>query len=144
MKPENNRRVFTASKRRNIFHLLGKTARDRGRWTEERFFNAIKNANGSAPDWYKDITKTKRKMDRKGIDFIIYTDKNYGYGENVYIQIKSSDFGANKFLEQSKTKRAKYKIIVLVIKIGYGEEEIRNLTFPAIQAEIDSYKKPFC
>lgn len=122
-----------------VLKILKKTERSRGFWTEERFFNAIKNANGSAPHWYRDILKTEAKMDRKGIDFIFYT--SYG---NIYVQTKSSDSGAKKFLKQSKIKRTKYKIIVLVIKIEYREEEIRNLTFPAIQAEIDSFRKPFC
>ena len=139
MKLKNNSQTQTPPTKTDILDLLESTGKGRGFWTEERFFSAIKNSNGSAPYWYKDIIKTEEKMDRKGIDFIIYTI----YG-NIYVQTKSSDYGAKKFLRQSKIKRSKYKIIVLVIKTEYREEEIRNITFPAIQAEIDLFRRPSC
>lgn len=131
MNPESQRMDKNLSRDYSI-PILGKTERSGGFLTEDRFFNAIKNANGSAPHWYKDITKTDEKMDRKGIDFIIHT--SYG---NIYVQTKSSERGAKKFLKQAKIRKSKYRIIELVIKSSCKEEEIRNMSFSTIEKEIN-------
>ena len=96
---------------------------------------AIENGNGNNPDWYNGVSKATIEQDQRGIDFIVHTS----FGD-IFIQIKSSQTGANKFLK--KTKKQKVRIIVLVIKNDYNEENIRSISFTAIQAEIDFYKKP--
>ena len=118
-----------------VLNLLRKTEKSRGFWTEERFMRAIENSNGNAPDWLKGISKSTKEEDQKGIDFIIHT--SFG---NIFVQVKTSENGANIF----KKRKRNFRIIVLVIKINYDEEKIRNISFPAIQAEIDSLKRPSC
>ena len=120
----------------HILNLLRKTEKSRGSWTEERFMRAIENSNGNAPDWLKGISRATKEEDRKGIDFIIHTVSG-----NVFVQIKSSEGGASIF---KKRKSRNFRIIILVIKIDYDEEKIRNISFPTIQAEIDLFRKPSC
>lgn len=119
-----------------ILKILEKTERSRGFWTEERFLRAIENANGNAPCWFKGISRSTREEDGKGIDFVIHTTVG-----NIFIQIKSSEAGANKFFKKIKLKRLK-NIIVLVIKIDYDEEKIRNMSFSLMKEKIDSFRKP--
>ena len=135
----NNFKVHKIPERKTnhrVLNLLRRTEKSRGFWTEERFMRAIENSNGNAPDWLKGISKATKEEDQKGIDFIIHTASG-----NVFVQIKSSEAGANIF---KKRKSRNLRIIILVIKIDYDEEKIRNISFPAIQAEIDLFKKPFC
>lgn len=106
---------------------------NKGYWTEERFKMAIENGNGNNPDWYKGISKATNEQDRIGIDFVVHTAQG-----DVLVQIKSSQTGADKFLK----KKRKFRIIVLVIRSDQNEENIRDISFSAIQAEIDLYKKP--
>lgn len=116
--------------------LLRKTEISRGLWTEERFLNAIKNSNGNTPAWFKDISKSTKEDDQRGIDFIVQTTSG-----NIFIQIKSSEYGARKFI---RNKKKNLRILVLVIKTNYHEEEIRSLSFSAMQEEVNFLKKPFC
>ncbi|MBU6430950.1 hypothetical protein KGQ29_01080 [Patescibacteria group bacterium] len=120
--------------KKNILKLLKRTERSRGFWTEERFLRAIENANGNAPCWFKGVSKSTKEEDGKGIDFIVHTV----FG-NIFIQIKSSEIGAIIF---KKRKNKNLRIIILVIKIDYDEEKIRDMSFSAIQDEIDFLKRP--
>ena len=98
---------------------------------------AIENGNGNNPDWYNGISKATMDQDQKGIDFIIHT----AFGD-IFVQIKSSEAGAKKFLNKLRTNN--FRIVVLIIKRDYNEENIRSISFTAIQAEIDFFKKPSC
>ena len=118
-----------------VFKILENIQKSRGFQNEERFMRAIENGNGNNPDWYNGISKATMEQDQKGIDFIIHT----AFG-NIFIQIKSSEIGAKKFLNKLRNKN--FRIIVLVIKNDYDEENIRSISFSAIQVEIDFYKKP--
>ena len=118
-----------------ILKILENTQRSRGFQNEERFKKAIENGNGNNPTWYKGISWTTKKEDRKGIDFIVHTV----FGD-IFVQIKSSEAGAKKFLKKPKNKN--FRIIFLVIKNDYDEENIRSISFSAMQEEIDFYKKP--
>ena len=118
-----------------VLKILENTQRSRGFQNEERFKKAIENGNGNNPTWYKGISWTTKKDDRKGIDFIVHTV----FGD-IFIQIKSSEAGAKKFLKKTRN----FRILLLVIKSDYKEEEIRKISFTAIQEEIDFYKKPSC
>ena len=100
---------------------------------------AIENGNGNNPNWYNGISKATTEQDQRGIDFIVHT----AFG-NIFIQIKSSEVGAIKFLNKKQIKNKNFRIVVLVIKNYYDEENIRSISFFAIQAEIDFYKKPSC
>lgn len=128
MGSKKNRRARKMSRRRRISRAK---RINKGFWTEEKFRMAIENGNGNKPAWYNGISKATDEQDETGIDFIIHT----AHG-NIFIQIKSSQTGANNFLK----KRREFRIIVLVIKSDQNEENIRDVSFAAIQAEIDSYK----
>lgn len=116
-----------------VLSIIRKIEKSRGFQTEERFVRAIENGNGDNPAWYKGMSWATKKEDQRGIDFIIHTI----FGD-IFVQIKSSEAGAIKFYR----KRRNFRIIVLIIKSDYKEENIRNIFFSAIQAEIDSFKKP--
>ena len=120
-----------------VLKILENIQRSRGFQTEERFIKAIENGNGNNPLWYKGISQATKKEDRKGIDFIIHT--LFG---NVFVQIKSSETGAKKFLKKRQNQHR--NIILLVIKGYYSEETIRYISFLAIEEKIDSFKKPSC
>ena len=130
-----NHKIPALKGNRRIFKVLKNIQRSRGFQTEKKFMRAIENGNGNNPDWYNGVSKATIEQDQRGIDFIVHTS----FGD-IFIQIKSSQTGANKFLK--KTKKQKVRIIVLVIKNDYNEENIRSISFTAIQAEIDFYKKP--
>ena len=121
----------------NVLSVMRKIEKNRGFQTEERFIKAIENGNGNNPLWYKGISQATKKEDRKGIDFIIHT--LFG---NVFVQIKSSETGAKKFLKKRQNQHR--NIILLVIKGYYSEETIRYISFLAIEEKIESFKKPSC
>ena len=118
-----------------VLSIMRKIEKNRGFQTEEKFIRAIENGNGDNPSWYKGISWATKKEDQKGIDFIVHTL----FGD-VFVQIKSSETGANKFL--NKKKKQYLKIVLLVIKRDYDEETIRYISFSAIKGKIDSFKKP--
>ena len=120
-----------------VLSIMRKIEKNRGFQTEEKFIRAIKNGNGDNPSWYKGISWATKKEDQKGIDFIIHT----AFGD-VFVQIKSSETGAKKFLKKRQNQHR--NIILLVIKGYYSEETIRYISFLAIEEKIDSFKKPSC
>lgn len=138
MKPKNiwrNHKIPAKTNHRRVLKILENIQRSRGFQTEEKFMRAIENGNGNNPDWYNGVSKATNEQDQKGIDFIIHTI----FG-NIFVQIKSSEAGAKKFL--NKLRNQNFRIVVLVIKNDYNEENIRSISFTAMQAEIDLYKKP--
>ena len=132
-------KIPTLKDNRRVLKILGNIRRSQGFKTEERFMRAIENGNGNNPNWYNGISKATTEQDQRGIDFIVHT----AFG-NIFIQIKSSEVGAIKFLNKKQIKNKNFRIVVLVIKNYYDEENIRSISFFAIQAEIDFYKKPSC
>lgn len=140
MKPKRiwrNHKIPAKTNNRRVLKILENIQRSRGFQTEEKFMRAIENGNGNNPDWYNGVSKATNEQDQKGIDFIIHTI----FG-NIFVQIKSSETGAKKFL--NKLRNQNFRIVVLVIKNYYDEGNIRDISFPAIKAEIDLYKKPSC
>lgn len=132
-----NHKIPAKTNHRRVLKILENIQRSRGFQTEEKFMRAIENGNGNNPDWYNGVSKATNEQDQKGIDFIIHTI----FG-NIFVQIKSSEAGAKKFL--NKLRNQNFRIVVLVIKNDYNEENIRSISFTAIQTEIDLYKKPSC
>ena len=132
-----NHKIPPKTKHHRIFKILENIQKSRGFQNEERFMRAIENGNGNNPDWYNGISKATMDQDQKGIDFIIHT----AFGD-IFVQIKSSEAGAKKFLNKLRTNN--FRIVVLIIKRDYNEENIRSISFTAIQAEIDFFKKPSC
>lgn len=122
---------------RRVLKILENIQRSHGFQTEERFMIALKNGNGNNPDWYKGVSKATNEQDQKKIDCIVHT----AFGD-IFVQIKSSQAGANKFL--NKMNKSHLKIVLLVIKRHYSEDTIRDISFPAIKEKIDLYKKPSC
>ena len=71
--------------------------RSRGFQTEERFMRALENGNGSNPHWYKGVSRGTVEQDQNKIDCVVHTV----FGD-IFVQIKSSQAGANKFLNKIK------------------------------------------
>ena len=120
-----------------VLKILEKIQRSQGFQTEERFMRALENGNGNNPYWYYGVSKATTEQDQKKIDFIVHTV----FGD-IFVQIKSSQTGANKFL--NKRKKWHLNIVLLVIKRDYSEETIREISFLAIEEKIESFKKPSC
>ena len=132
-----NHKIPPKTNHHRVFKILENIQKSRGFQNEERFMRAIENGNGNNPNWYNGVSKATTEQDQRGIDFIIHT--SFG---NIFVQIKSSEMGAKKFL--NKPRNQNFRIVVLVIKNDYDEENIRSISFTAIQAEIDFNRKPFC
>ena len=105
-------KIPTLKDNRRVLKILGNIRRSQGFKTEERFMRAIENGNGNNPNWYNGISKATTEQDQRGIDFIVHT----AFG-NIFIQIKSSEVGAIKFLNKKQIKNKNFRIVVLVIKI---------------------------
>jgi len=120
-----------------VLKILENIQRSRGFQTEERFMRALENGNGSNPHWYKGVSRGTAEQDQNKIDCVVHTV----FGD-IFVQIKSSQAGANKFL--NKIKKQHIKIVLLIIKSDYNEETIRYISFLAIEEKIDSFKKPSC
>ena len=100
---------------------------------------AIENGNGNNPDWYNGISKATTEQEKKKIDLIVHTT----FGD-IFVQIKSSEVGAKKFLNE--INKSHFKIVLFGNKRHDSEETIREISFLAIKNKVDyfSNKRPSC
>ena len=134
-----NHKIPAKTNHRRVLKILENTKRSQGFQTEERFMKALENGNGNNPDWYKGVSKATIEQEKKKIDHIVHTT----FGD-MFVQIKSSEAGANKFLNE--INKSHLKIVLLVIKRHYSEETIREISFLAIKNKVDYFrnKRPSC
>lgn len=107
--------------RGKIASLLRRIAVERGRTTEERVFNAFQELDAVLPDWFHSIEHSTKKQDWSGIDAVVQTDVGA-----LYLQIKSSQSGKNKFQSQSRRHRHPKPIAVVVVSPADSNEMIRQ------------------
>lgn len=112
-KPKKHRRFKTVSN-------------NKGRETERRFFEAMREFRNKRPEWLLCIRRGTPKEDTQGIDGLAVIDVG-----RIIIQIKSSEVGAQKFIRGPHFKKHKY-IIILVILQSYGPEGIYKKTYEKI------------
>ena len=79
-----------------------------------------------APAWFTEIRKATKEEDHHGVDFIITTD----VGE-IPLQLKSSDFGAQKFMRSPLYKDN--PIPVAVATFLMPDHKVRNIVLEAVR-----------
>jgi hypothetical protein len=104
-------------------------ARKAGEMTESRFFAALSDRTAETPDWFIGITKTRKFMDRRGIDAFAFV--GYKEGERrlrVPIQIKSSWGGARAYRERHLLC-SEHGVVVIVINPRKTDEQLRRYVY---------------
>lgn len=103
-----------------------KIGRERGRDNEDRFFRLFKYGRipSGFPHWFHGIRPTTQEEDCRGIDAVAFTD-DVG---KVFLQIKSSKSGVEKFKKQQKKYRKREWIFPIIIKITDSDADILEKT----------------
>lgn len=114
-KPKKHRRFKTVSN-------------NKGRETERRFFEAMREFRNKRPEWLLSIRRGTQKEDAQGIDGVASTDIG-----KIFIQIKSSEVGAQKFIKGPHFRRNKH-IVIVVILYSYGPRSICKKAYEKISA----------
>ena len=111
--------------------LFYKIGCNRGDGAEGKFLRVFRQGSISSgmPRWVVYMYKAPDFEDRQGIDFVV-TTSDIG---KIFIQIKSSWGGAQKFKEHRLYRRGKLKFVALVIvREADTPEIIRSKTLQAI------------
>ena len=109
-----------------VIHALRDVNLERGRRNEQRFLDAMKATHSPVkmPKWFIRGYHASKKEDRfEGKDAVIETTD----AGKLFIQIKSSQAGAQRFKEKKKGKRYSF-IGVIVIRDDDTIESIRLKT----------------
>ena len=96
--------------------LLGRVANEKGLGKENKVVYALENCLDK-PKWLGTSRKATREEDRKGADVICETDVG-----SLYLQVKSSHHGKEKF----ETKSRKKAIEVIVVKYNDTDQFIAS------------------
>lgn len=140
--------VRVATDRRDVYEEVTfadqQKATERGNATEARFMKAAKERTWQTRKWFIRIKRAPFFMDQKGIDAItqIWVP---GIGKiSVPIQIKSSEFGKQQYINKHPDF-VLAGVIILVIPNGMTDPQIRSLLFQELRAvrkrKADSYKE---
>jgi hypothetical protein len=97
----------------------------RGRANEDKVFTALEEPGVFTPDWFQGVERPSDKQDLRGIDLIVKT-RDVG---KIFIQIKSSIIGMNRFLVEHP--RTRLRIGIIIVSRNDTAEEIRQKVFGA-------------
>lgn len=101
--------------------------RAKGQITEDRFFEAMsEDDSGQKPKWLLSVARASRQEDAEGIDAIIKTDIG-----KIFVQIKSSETGARKFMNGKNYQKNKDIVIIVILK-GDSAKHIRHKAYEKI------------
>lgn len=95
-----------------IFGRLGyEAALRKGNESEQRVLDAFEHARVQTPEWFRRIDRASRELDlHEGVDYVIESDVG-----NLFLQVKSSDFMADRF--RYKQWRGKYNRYIGVVSL---------------------------
>lgn len=94
----------------------GHRANEKGRLAEQRCLESVNELRVKSP-WIYGARLANLKEDARGIDVVVETDLG-----KLYLQVKSSHYGAHKF----RRKRPKAKAIVIIIPADMTDQKLQN------------------
>lgn len=108
-------------KPKKINYILFKERIKKGRKNESLVLQALNNAanKNKLPKWIHEFYLSSYEEDQKGIDLIVNTDVG-----KLYLQIKSSKYGKNKFENKFKTNIKRYGIETIIVNTEESEEKL--------------------
>lgn len=119
-------------------------ATERGNATEARFLKAAKERTWQTRKWFLRIKRAPFFMDQKGIDAITHIWVPTVGKVAVPIQIKSSEFGKQQYVNKHPDF-VLAGVIILVIPAEMTDPQIRSLLFRELRAvrkkKVDPYKE---
>ena len=103
-----------------------RVGRDRGRDKEDRFFKLFRYGRvpPGFPDWFHGICGATQEEDCRGIDAIAFTD-DVG---KIFLQIKSSKSGVEKFKKQQEKYRKREWIFPIIVRDTDSDADIFEKT----------------
>lgn len=118
------RQLMPARPRLAIRRALTRAGKDRGFTNERKVLQAFAERTPDVPDWFIAIEKASRELDRRGVDFVIFT-ADVG---QLYLQIKSSERNKRRF----ETAHRHQNIAVVILHVYEFEEEVRGKIIAAL------------
>lgn len=112
-----------------------KVGRERGRDKEDRFFKLFRYGKvpPGFPPWFHGICSATQEEDCRGIDAIAFTD-DVG---KIFLQIKSSKAGVEKFKKQQEKYRTREWRFPIIVRDADSDDDILEKTRYALsQARI--------
>lgn len=113
-----------------IKKIQKRLAIERGKISENKVVDALNSNN--KPDWIYLAKLSDAKLDKAGIDVVVSTDVG-----NLFLQIKNSFYGKQKFLKNKKDYHNQY-IAVIVIHSYFPEQQILDIAIQELQ-ELRNY-----
>lgn len=103
-----------------------RVGRDRGRDKEDRFLKLFRYGRvpPGFPDWFRGIRSASQEEDCRGIDAIAFTD-DVG---KIFLQIKSSRAGVEKFKKQQEKYRKREWIFLIIVRDTDSDANILEKT----------------
>lgn len=103
-----------------------KVGRDRGRDKEDRFLKLFRYGRvpSGFPDWFHGIRPVSQEEDCRGIDAIAFTD-DVG---KIFLQIKSSKAGVEKFKKQQEKYRERKWMFPIIVRDTDSDADILEKT----------------
>ena len=118
-----------------LLKVFRKVGRDRGKDKEDRFLKLFRSSRvpPGFPDWFHGICRVSQEEDCRGIDAIAFTD-DVG---KIFLQIKSSKAGVEKFKKQQEKYRKREWIFPIIVRDSDSDAKILEKTRHALsQARI--------
>ena len=109
-----------------LHKVFKKIGVERGQDNEDRFFEVFKYGRvpPGFPRWFCGLRRATQEEDCGGIDAVAFTE-DVG---NIFLQIKSSRCGVEKFKKQQKKYRKRKWIFPVIIRTNDGDAEIAEKT----------------
>jgi hypothetical protein len=109
-----------AASEEGYFARHGKLGVQRGEDNEGRVLTAFERSTVPVPEWFIRIDRARFELDMdEGVDYVAQT--NIG---NLYLQIKSSWLGVDKFLTRQAKRRYNQYVAVFAILDGMTDDEV--------------------
>lgn len=102
----------------------------KGRRNELRAVAAFEERCDDVPDWFVSIENSSLRLDRAGIDVVVYTDIG-----RAFVQIKSHPRKAETFRQNQEKGKYRKDIGVTVIKEDFTPREVRRAVLAAAWPE---------
>lgn len=105
-----------------VFRKIG---RGRGRDTEDRFFRLFRYGKvpPDFPSWFHGFRSATQEEDCAGIDAVAFTDVG-----KIFIQIKSSWAGVQKFKKQQEQYHKRGWIFLVIVRSSDSDNDILERT----------------
>lgn len=117
-----------------VSRLVRSNGRRRGRESEALAVDAFVDQDFHPPTWFHGIEPSTHEQDQRGIDAVVHTDVG-----DIYVQIKSSLAGEEKFRARQEESPRLAHIVLAIVRVGESSMETRATILRAVEERRADY-----